>query len=229
MYKRQIVGKTIDEVIWAWFKKILLVNDGSSDNTLEILEQKKAQHPQALIIIASHTINRGGGAANQTWYNFVKKYWEKLWIKWFVWFDADGQMDIKDMQKFMQAINQHKTDIYLWSRFLHWSKAENMPLMRRIILWISRMVTLALYQSNVSDPHNWYKVIWLEALKKINITADGMHYANEVNEQIKKKKIQYKEIPVHIRYTDYSLGKGQKNSNSIKLAVEMLYKKLFFR
>jgi hypothetical protein len=80
-----------------------------------------------------------------------------------------------------------------------------MPIMRKIILWISRMVTLVLYQSNVSDPHNGYRVISLEALKKINITADGMHYANEVNEQIKKKKIQYKEIPVHIRYTDYSL------------------------
>jgi hypothetical protein len=34
---------------------------------------------------------------------------------------------------------------------------------------------------------------------------------------------------VHIRYTDYSLWKGQKNSNSLKLAAEMLYKKLFFR
>jgi glycosyltransferase involved in cell wall biosynthesis len=100
-------------VIAAGFKKILLVNDGSSDNTLEILEQKKAEYPQALIIIASHTINRGGGAANQTGYNFVKKYGEKLGIKRFVGFDADGQMDVKDMQKFMQAINQHKTDIYL--------------------------------------------------------------------------------------------------------------------
>jgi hypothetical protein len=34
-----------------------------------------------------------------------------------------------------------------------------------------------------------------------------MHYANEINEQIKKNKIKYKEIPVNIRYTDYSLGK----------------------
>jgi hypothetical protein len=39
----------------------------------------------------------------------------------------------------------------------------------------------------------------------------------------------YQEIPVHIRYTDYSLGKGQKNSNGLRLWLEMIYKKIFFR
>jgi hypothetical protein len=39
------------------------------------------------------------------------------------------------------------------------------------------------------------------------LTADGMHYANELNEQIKRYRMKYREIPVHIRYTQYSLGK----------------------
>jgi hypothetical protein len=50
-------------------------------------------------------------------------------------------------------------------------------------------------------------VISLPALRKINLTSDGMHYANELNEQIKKFKMKYEEVPVNIRYTDYSLGK----------------------
>jgi hypothetical protein len=41
--------------------------------------------------------------------------------------------------------------------------------------------------------------------------------------------MKYREIPVHIRYTQYSLGKWQKNSNSLKLAAEMIYKKIFYR
>jgi hypothetical protein len=41
--------------------------------------------------------------------------------------------------------------------------------------------------------------------------------------------MKYEEVPVNIRYTDYSLGKWQKNSNSIKLAFEMIYRKIFFR
>jgi hypothetical protein len=64
-----------------------------------------------------------------------------------------------------------------------------------------------MYGIKVSDPHNGYRVIEINEFKKIKLTADGMHYANEVNEQLKKNKIKYKELPVHIRYTEYSLKK----------------------
>ena len=211
-----VVGKTIDEVISAGFSKILLVNDGSADNTLEILEQKQSQYPDKLILIASNTINRGGGAANQTGYNFIKKYGDDLKIKRFVGFDADGQMNVQDMNNFIADL-KHPADLYLGSRFINGSTVEAMPRARKIILRISKIVTKVFYGTNITDPHNGYRVISLPALRKISLTADGMHYANELNEQIKKHKMKYREVPVHIRYTDYSLAKGQKNSNSIKL------------
>ena len=223
------LGTAIDEVISSWFHKILIINDGSSDNCEEIVSQKQSQYPQALLLIASHTINRGGWAANQTWYNFIKKYWDELKIKRFVGFDADGQMDVKDMETFIKAIHHKHHDLYIWSRFVNGAKSENMPFMRRIILGIAKIVTSIFYGSKITDPHNGYRVISLSALRKFVITADGMHYANEINEQIQSHKMDYKEIPVHIRYTDYSLAKWQKNSNSLKLWREMIYKKIFFR
>lgn len=235
------VGNVIDEIIQAWFRKIVLINDGSSDNSLQVLQAKKEKYPDALIIILHHTINRGGGAANQTGYNFIKKYWDDLKIKWFVGFDSDGQMDVKDMNIFMKQIHydeklwldleNKKPDLYLGSRFLEWSKVENMPAFRKAILKIAKLVTRIFYGTKVSDPHNGYRVISLPALRKFIITSDGMHYANEVNEQIKKHRMKYMEIPVHIRYTQHSLTKRhrQKNSNSLRLAAEMIYKKIFFR
>ena len=42
-------------------------------------------------------------------------------------------------------------------------------------------------------------------MKRITLTADGMHYANEINEQIKQLHITFVEVPVHIKYTEYSL------------------------
>ena len=235
------VGKVIDEIIHAGFRKIVLINDGSSDNTLHVLQEKKKQYPEFLLIILDHTINRGGGAANQTGYNFIKKYGDELKIKWFVWFDADGQMDVKDMEIFMKHIHadQHlgldlenkKPDLYLGSRFIEWSKVENMPGFRKVILRIAKIVTRIFYGAKISDPHNGYRVIALPTFRKFVITADGMHYANEVNEQIKRHHMKYREIPVHIRYTEHSLTKWhrQKNSNSLRLAGEMIYKKLFFK
>ncbi len=231
-----VIWKVIDEIVAAWFKKIVFVNDWSRDNTLDVLQAKKLEHKNCLFIILSHTINRGGWAANQTWYKFIQNYADQLNIKRFVWFDADGQMDVKDMKNFMSQIKKDKSnkvwdkiEVYLWSRFTKWWSSENMPAMRKCILAISRLITRVLYWATISDPHNWYRVIDINSFKKFNITADGMHYANEVNEQIKKHKMKYKDVPVHIRYTDYSLEKWQKNSNSIKLALEMIYKKMFFR
>jgi len=237
--EEKAVGKVIDEVIDAGFRKIVLVNDGSSDTTLQVLQDKKQKYPHALIVILDHTINRGGGAANQTGYNFIKKYGDELKIKRFVGFDSDGQMDVKDMDTFIKHIHtdqklgldleNKKPDLYLGSRFIAWSKVDNMPKARKCILAIAKLVTKIFYGANISDPHNGYRVISLPILRKFIITSDGMHYANEVNEQIKKHHMKYREIPVHIRYTEYSLKKGQKNSNSIKLAAEMIYKKIFFR
>lgn len=243
------VWAVIDEIFSAWFRKIVFINDWSQDNTLEVLEAKKQQYPDKLFIILSHITNRWGWAANQTWYNFIKKYWDELKIQRFVWFDSDWQMDIKDMETFIDRIRNEEVrvahlidrkqditkwknkpnDLYIWSRFVYWWKAKDIPKTRRIILYISKIVTRIFYWTKVSDPHIWYRVISLPALRKINLTADGMHYANELNEQIKKFKMKYEEVPVHIRYTDYSLRKWQKNSNSIKLWIEMIYKKIFFR
>lgn len=227
----KVVWPVIDDIIKAWFKKIVFINDWSKDNSLEVLNQKKKQYPDCIFIVLSHTINRWGGAANQTWYKFIQTYAEILQVKWFVWFDSDGQMDVKDMDTFISEINKDwgKIDAYLWSRFIKWWVAENIESSRRFILKIAQFVTRVLYGTKVSDPHIWYRVMSIDTLRKIHITADGMHYANEVNEQMKKHKVKYKELPVHIKYTEHSLQKWQKNSNSIKLGVEMIYKKIFFR
>ena len=226
-----MLWSVIDEIIKAGFKKLVFINDWSKDNSQEILEQKKEENPNCIFVILTHKINRWWWAANQTWYKFIQKYAEQLKVSWFVWFDPDWQMDIKDMNTFISAIKKDnwKIDAYLGSRFIKWWSSENIPNSRKKILAISKLVTRRFYWIKVSDPHNGYRVINIEALKKINLTADWMHYANELNEQMQKNKFRTKEIPVHIRYTEYSLWKGQKNSNSIKLWLEMIYQKIFFR
>ncbi len=239
-----VVSKVIDEIIDAGFRKFVFINDGSSTNILEVLQEKKKEHSDKLMIILSHTINRWWGAANQTGYNFIKKYGDELKIKRFVGFDADGQMDVKDMETFIKHIHadqklgldleNKRPDLYIGSRFVTGGKAENMPKMRGIIQVLARLVTRILYWTKISDPHCGYRVISLPTLRKFVLTADGMHYANEVNEQIKRYHMRYRELPVHIRYTEYSMNSTSKwhrnkNSDSVKLAAEMIYKKIFFR
>lgn len=223
------IGSVVDEIIAAWYHKILIINDGSTDSTQNIIKEKQEQYPDVLLLTAQHTINRGGGCANKTWFWFAARYGQELGVQWIVTYDADGQMDVADMKDFYHTMQSKPADLYLGSRFMQWSQTDNMPWIRRYILIISRLVTRIMYGAQITDPHNGFRVISLQALQKFHITADGMHYANEINEQIRFHKMKYEEVPVHIRYTDYSLAKWQKNSNSIKLAIEMIYKKLFFR
>ena len=225
----KVLWKVIDELVDYWVRKIVFINDWSKDDSLEILKEKREQYPKCLMIILSHTINRGWWAANKTGYSFIKKYAKELDIKWVVWFDPDGQMDIKDMKTFQEAMDKHKNaDLFLWSRFVKWAKTYDMPTSRRIILWVSKVITRIFYWVKVSDPHNWYRVYTIDALKKININADWMHYANEINEQIALNKLKFVEVPVNIRYTEYSLWKWQKNSNGWKLGFKMIYEKFFW-
>jgi len=226
-----MLSSIINEIISAWFKKLVFINDGSKDSSQEILENEKEKYPNCIFVILTHKINRWWWAANQTWYQFIQKYAKELKVKWFVWFDPDGQMDIKDMNTFISHIKKDnwKIEAYLWSRFIKWWSSQNIPKSRKKILTISKFVTKRFYWIKVSDPHNWYRVIDIEALKKIHLTADWMHYANELNEQLQKNNIKIKEIPVHISYTNYSIWKWQKNSNSIKLWLQMIYQKIFFR
>ncbi len=226
----QVLWDQIDKIIQSWYNKILLVNDGSVDNTFDIINQKKLDYPNSLIIDLHHIVNRWGGAANKTWFNFLNKYLTCLWVTWLITFDSDWQMDINDMEIFKKYISENSNyDLFLWSRFVQWANVDNIPISRRIILFWAKFVTYIFNWVWVDDPHNWYRAINLKSLNNINIYSDGMTYASEILDSIKINNLKYKEVPVNIKYTNYTIKKWQKNINAFKILLEIIYKKFFFR
>lgn len=227
-----VIGQTIDTIYKAGYRKIVIVNDGSSDNTYTTVQEKISLHTDAQIYIVSHMINRWGWAANKTWLQFACKYMQQLWCEWLVTYDADGQMSIDDMDSFTTAIqhtDNYSIKAFLWSRFIEWASVSAIPFMRKCILRGSKIVTRLFNRMDVSDPHNGYRVLHYSILDKIFLTSDGMTYASELLESLYLHNIPYKEVPVHITYTDYSLAKWQKNRNAFKILFELIYKKIFFK
>lgn len=86
-----------------------------------------------------------------------------------------------------------------------------MPLHRRITLWGGKWFTWAVSGIRLTDSHNGYRMLTVDAVKKIVLTMDGMEYASEFIEQVRLQGLKYAEVPVHIRYDDYTLGKGQRH------------------
>lgn len=121
------------EKIFAIFPRVVCVNDGSVDDTLECARQSGA-------IVIDHPINIGQGGAIQTGidYGLQEGY------QYFATIDADGQHSFTDLRDMLIELKKGDTDIVLGSRFLG-RKAENMPRAKRLLL------RLAVLFSNVTS------------------------------------------------------------------------------
>ncbi len=195
----------IESITGAGFTKILIVDDGSRDNTLRIAQS----YPNTIVL--SHAHNRGGGAALETGFEFVRRNATTLGIDYIVTFDADGQHSVLDMVEFIHAFEANpKLDMVLGSRFIT-KTASNVPLGRRIILWGGTMFTWMISGIKLTDSHNGYRMIAVKSLVHLELTMDGMEYASELIEQVRIHGLTFAEVPVNITYDEYTLAKGQRH------------------
>ena len=209
----------IQEIIDSNHGNILIVNDGSTDNSRVLLEKFWNK-----ITLLNHLQNRWWWAALRTAFEYLKRYGKTQFV---VTFDADWQHSLTDLNNFIQSFKENeKLDIVLWSRFIEDTKT-NVPLSRRIILSWWKIFTYFMSNIYLTDSHNWYRMFKLDCLDKIEISMDWMEYASEIIESIWKYNLAYKEVPVNIKYTQYSLKKGQHNSNALSIAGRFIWSKFF--
>ncbi|MFA5022258.1 MAG: glycosyltransferase family 2 protein [Patescibacteria group bacterium] len=204
----QVINEIKDKVT-----KIIVVNDGSNDATGEIASQGGA-------IVLNHFINRGQGAALQTGINFALAKGADIILT----FDADGQHQASDIDKMIQPLLLGQVQVVLGSRFL--GQKAKMPFVRKVILKLATLFTQLYTGLKVTDTHNGFRAFSRQAAELIEIKQDGMAHASEIIEQIRKYDLKYIEVPVVIEYTDYSLQKGQKLSNSFRIVWDLILGKI---
>nr|HPO50101.1 glycosyltransferase family 2 protein [Spirochaetota bacterium] len=102
----------------------------------------------------------------------------------------------------------------------------NMPISRRIMLKFATLFLRIIYGLNLTDAHNGLRLFKKDCALKIAPSIDNFVHASEIPYLIKKSKLKYKEIPVKIKYTEYSLSKGQKTSNFIRVGKYTILHKL---
>ncbi len=222
--EESVVAQTIEKIFE--FDKdlaIVVVNDGSHDNSLAILQKLSAKFPNLRIL--HHPQNLGQWAALETGFEYIRQW--NIKADYIVTFDADGQMDITDLPKMLAILRENpEISVVLGSRFLE-KQSDNMPIFRKILLKTGIIFTNLVSGIRLTDTHNGYRVFRKNILPKIRISLDGMSHASEILDIIAHEKIPFRECGVKILYSDYSLYKGQKSSNSLKIAFNIIFKKFF--
>ncbi|MEM4264026.1 MAG: glycosyltransferase family 2 protein [Candidatus Woesearchaeota archaeon] len=206
------ISRVVKGLQQAGYSNIIVVDDGSKDNTFAVAEKAGA-------IVLQHPINRGQGAALKTGIDYALLQGADI----IVTFDADGQHRVEDLPAMIKPVAEGEVDITVGSRFL---KKTKVPLLRKILLKGSIMTIRMFYGIKMSDAHNGFRVMSRKAAEKIDITCDRMAHASEIIEEIHKKNLKYKEIPVTILYTKETLKKGHGSYlGAIKILARMIFKK----
>jgi len=194
---------------------VVVVDDCSKDAS-----GVEAQEAGAFVL--RHEINRGQGAALQTGTDYAL---HALHADIIVHFDADGQMQGKDIPEMVKPIENDEADIVLGSRFL--GEKANMPLSRRLILKAGIIFTMVLSGIRVSDTHNGFRALSRKAAEVMRITLDRMAHASEILDLIKVRDLRYAEVPVKIHYSEETLEKGQSSLGALTIVKDILKGKFF--
>jgi polyprenyl-phospho-N-acetylgalactosaminyl synthase len=207
-----VIGRVVADVVGRGYN-VAVIDDGSTDET-----GRRAGAAGALVV--THPINLGQGAALQTGIQFALRQGADT----IVTFDADGQHRVADIDSLIGALATNNADFALGSRFL--GGAVAMPLSRRILLmaatWFTRLTT----GLNVSDTHNGLRAMTHRGASRIKLRQNRMAHASELLDEIARSGLRYVEVPVTIEYSRYSLAKGQRLADSLRILVDLSAQRL---
>lgn len=179
-----------------WEKEIIIVNDGSTDNTGKILGVLKSELD---FILLEHKKNYGKGQA-------IKTALSKVTGDYVIIQDADLEYDPADWPKMIKELENPQITVVFGSR-------EMAPKRRGYFHYIIgvRLLTFLtnkLFDSNLTDIYTCYKLIPAELIKCLNLLSNGFEIEAEITAKILKKKLLIKEIPIN--YFPRSFKDGKK-------------------
>jgi len=196
--EKNTLAKIIDRVLRLEIvKELIIVDDGSTDGTREILKGTEFGTKVKKIF---HEKNKGKGAALST--GFKEASGDIIVVQ-----DADLEYDPEEFKELTGPIRKGFADVVYGSRlsggkpqrvYMFWHKVGNAFI---------TFVTNILYNSTLTDIETCYKAFRKEIIKSITIKSKGFSVEPEITAKVLKKKVRVYEIPISYYGRSYSEGK----------------------
>lgn len=164
--------------------EVLVVDDGSSDDTAQIAKEAGAT-------VVQHIKNKGAGAAIQTIIIEARKREFDVLVT----IDADNQHNPEDIPNLIKPI-MNGYDLVIGSR-----NRENVPHYRNLGGMVLSIFTCLLSGKKVIDSQCGFRAYSPKAVREIELKENGMAWASEMLGQATKKHLQITEVPIVVQYT----------------------------
>ncbi len=192
--------KTIDEVIarvkaTGFANEIILVDDGSSDGSTEILKKYQGQ-PGFQVILCD--VNRGKGAAVREGIKAAKS-------KYAIIQDADFEYDPQDYAKLMPVMESGQADAVYGSRFME--STEYFYLRSLAANKLLTFLTNILYHTKLTDMETCYKLFEVAKVREIPLHSRRFEFEPELTTKLLKRGYKIVEVPISYNGRSYDEGK----------------------
>ncbi len=181
-YIREVIEKCIK-----YLKDVIVVNDGSIDETLNELKKTNAK-------IINYKKNKGKGYALKKGFDYaIKNKFDYL-----ILLDGDGQHDPKEIPKFIREINKGYDLIIGCRRKRH----SDMPYIRRATNFLSSLLLSIKLKHKIKDTQSGYRAINLNSLKNFKLKRNRYDLESEMLVKMIKQKAKVKCITIKTIYKD---------------------------
>ena len=202
-------------------KEIIIINDGSTDNTKKIIEKECVGLFSRLI---SYRSNKGKGFA-------CRKGLKYATGKIIIIQDADLEYDPKDYGKLIHPIIKKKTKIVYGSRVLAGGvrfRPKSIDVVVRLAAnYFLTFLSNLLNRHKLTDAHTCYKVFDTSLMKKIKLKENGFNFCPEITAKFSKINEDILEVPINYYGRTHDQGKKIYFSDGVKAIYAILKYNLF--
>jgi glycosyltransferase involved in cell wall biosynthesis len=184
--------------------ELVIINDGSTDNTKEICEKYQQKYSEIKLI--NHSKNKGIGMSLKSGYNASNK-------EYVCAIPGDGQFDISELSQ----VKTFNNNVY----YSFYRRTTGYNLYRKSLTWLNRLFNQHLLGIFIRDV-NWIKVYRKDQLRSLNVRLSSSLIESEICAKLYKCGVTPIEIPSAYLERKSGLAKGGAIKNLIKLAPETL-------